>query len=208
VVVTVLAVGGLASAALAAWSARARTRAPEDGTRRRTIAELGEGRFRVRGRIVPFDTVVSEVDGARCVYILRASVDPSDGLLREVAHELCAFPFRVEDGTGSIEVDPRRVVVDAPPAHGDAGLVVEQRLRAGEEIDVVARFRPCARGCAPYRGQGPLIEPVPDDADPPRISPSAETLTPELAPPPEVAIARAAAGIVLGVSVLLGWLMG
>ena len=206
--ITVLAVGGVASAALAVWSNRAARGPIEDGARRRTIGELGEGRFRVRGRVVPFETVRSEVDGARCVFILRASVDPAQGLLREVAHELSAFPFRVEDGTGSIEIDPQRVIVDAPAAHGDAGLVVEQRLRAGEEVEVVGQFRPCARGSAPYRGGGPLLEPVPDEQDPPRISPSLERLDPSVASRPEVAIARAASVAVLGASVILGWLMG
>lgn len=207
VILTVLATGGLASYALYAWSRRARPRV-EDGTRLRTIAELGEGRFRVRGRIVPLETVPSAVDGARCVYVLRASVDPEQGLLRDVAHELRAFPFRVEDGTGAIEVDPACVLVDAPSAHGDAGLVVEQRLRAGEEVDVVARFRPCARGCAPYRGAGHLLEPVPDEADPPRVSPTAEPLAAEVVTPPGVALARGAAAVVLGASALLAWWIG
>jgi hypothetical protein len=207
--VTILALGGAASAALAAWSRRASSgRPPEDGTRLRSIAELGEGRFRIRGRIVPFETTPSEVDGARCVFVLRASVDPSEGLLRDVAHELTSFTFRVEDGTGSVEVDPQRVIVDAPATHGDAGLVVEQRLRAGEEVDVVARFRPCSRGCAPYRGAGTLFEPIPDDDDPPRVAPSRESPAAGVVMRADVAIARAAAVVVLGVSALLGWLVG
>lgn len=205
---TVLAAGGLGSAALAAWARRAVPRVAEDGTRRRAIAELGDGRFLVRGRIIPFETARSDVDGAACVYILRASVDPEQGLLRDVAHELRAFPFRVEDGTGSIEVDPRTVIVDAPTAHGDAGLVVEQRLRAGEEVEVVARFRSCARGCAPYRGAGALLEPVPDEADPPRVSPSRELLDASMVRPAAAAIAETAAMGVLGASVVLAWLMG
>ncbi len=210
VLVTVLAAGGLASAALLAWSRRAAPTRIEDGTRRRAIAEIGEigeGRFRIRGRIVPFETVASAVDGAQCVFVIRASVDPQQGMLRDVEHELSAFPFRVDDGTGSIEVDPRRVIVDAPAAHGDAGLVVEQRLRAGEEVEVVARFRPCARGCAPYRGAGMLLEPVPDDADPPRVSPSEERLD-GLVTRAEVAIARGAAVGVMAGSWVLAWLMG
>jgi hypothetical protein len=207
--VGVLAAGGLASYALVVWSRRAQPVRVEDGARRRAISQVGDGgRFRVRGRIVPFETVVSAVDGARCVYVMRASVDPEQGLLRDVAHELSAFPFRVDDGTGSIEVDPARVIVDAPPAHGDAGLVVEQRLRAGEEVEVVARFRSCARGCAPYRGAGALLEPVPDDADPPRVSPSAEPLDATMVTRTDVVIARGAAVGVLGLSVVLAWLMG
>src|SRR5262249_1323289 len=156
---------------------RAPSLSPTDGTRRRAIGALeGDGRFKVRGRVVPFETVASAIDGAPCVYVLRASVDPSSGLLREVEHELRAFTFRVEDGTGPVEVDPRAVVVDAPPVQGEAGLVVEQRLRAGEEVEVIARFRPCARGCAPYRGAGMLLEPAPDEGDPPRVTPSTEPL--------------------------------
>jgi hypothetical protein len=211
VLVTVLAAGGIASAALAVWSRRAAPVVVGDGARRRAIAELGgpsAGAFRVRGRIVPFETIPSAVDGAECVFVLRASVDPEQGVLRDVEHEIKAFRFRVEDGTGSIEVDPAHVVVDAPPAHGDAGLVVEQRLRAGEEVDVVGRFRPCARGCAPYRGAGALLEPVPDEADPPRVTPSTEALAPEIVSRPEVVLARGAAAVVLGASWLVAWLMG
>jgi hypothetical protein len=206
--ITILVVGGAASAALAAWSRRAAAPAPEDGTRLRAISQLGEGRFRIRGRVVPFETTESEVDGARCVFVLRASVDPSEGLLRDVAHELRAFSFRVEDGTGAVEVDPHHVIVDAPAAHGEAGLVVEQRLRAGEEVEVVASFRPCSRGCAPYRGAGTLFEPVPDETDPPRVSPSRESPGAGVVTRADVAIARAAALAVLGVSALLGWLVG
>jgi hypothetical protein len=162
----------------------------------------------VRGRIVPFETVPSAIDDARCVYVLRASVDPEQGVLRDVAHELRAFPFRVEDGTGAIEVDPACAVVDAPASLGDAGLVVEQRLRAGEEVDVVARFRPCARGSAPYRGAGILFEPMPDESDPPRVTPTAEPLVAGVVTPPSAALARGAAVAVLGASALLAWLMG
>lgn len=209
--VTVLAAGCLVSAALAVWSRRAAPVALGDGTRHRAIAELGDpslGAFRVRGRVVPFETVASAVDGAECVFVLRASVDPQQGVLRDVEHEVRAFRFRVEDGTGSVEVDPAHVIVDAPSAHGDAGLVVEQRLRAGEEVDVIARFRPCSRGCAPYRGEGALLEPVPDESNPPRVSPSAEVLPVDIVTRPEVALARGAALGVLGASWLVAWLMG
>jgi hypothetical protein len=208
VLLTVLAAGSLASAALAVWSRRPAAPPTTDGTRRRTISALTDGRFKVRGRIVPFETVPSAIDGVPCVYVLRASVDPSAGVLRDVEHELRAFTFRVEDETGTIEIDPRTVVVDAPPVQGEAGLVVEQRLRAGEEVEVIARFRPCARGCAPYRGAGMLLEPVPDEADPPRVTPSTEPLDARLVTRPDVALARGAAWGVLGVSVVLAWLMG
>lgn len=211
VLVTVLALGGATSAALAVWAARAKPVELAEGARRRAIAELSElqpGCFAVRGRVVPFETVASEVDGAPCVFVLRASVDPEQGVLRDVAHEVRAFRFRIEDGTGAIEIDPAHVIVDAPPAHGEAGLVVEQRLRAGEEVEVVARFRPCARGCAPYRGAGMLHEPVPDEASPPRVSPSKERLTPDVATPTEVVLARGAAAVVLGASWVAAWLLG
>ncbi len=208
VVVTVLAAGGLASYALVAWATRAERRPAEDGTRLRPIAQLEQGRFRIRGRVVPLETVTSQVDDARCVYVLRASVDPGQGVLRDVAHTLEAFPFRVEDETGAVEVDPRTVIVDAPPAHGEAGLVVEQRIRAGEEVEVVACFRICARGAMPYRGAGTLFEPVPDGADPPRVSPRREALDPHVAPRAEATLARSAAALVLGASALLSWLLG
>lgn len=205
---TVLTAGGVVSSALVLWSARARRPPLEDGARLRTIAALGEGCFRVRGRVVALETTTSAIDGARCVYVLRGSVDPDEGVLREVTHELIAHAFRVYDGTGSIEVDPRAAHVDAPAVHGDAGLVVEHRLRAGEEVEVVASFRPCARGCAPYRGAGPLLEPVPNADDPPRVAPLLEPLGANVVTRADVVLARGAAIGVAGASLLLSWLMG
>lgn len=211
VLLGLLAAGGLASSALLAWSSRHAAVPLEDGARLRTIAEVeqaGDGLFRIRGRIVARETTPSEVDGARCVYVLRASVDPGQGVLRDVAHELRSYPFHVEDGTGTLEIDPAKVVVDAPAAHGEAGLVVEQRLVAGEEVEVVARFRAAARGSSPYRGTGAIVEPIPDEAAPPRVSPRRELLDPSIAPGPTVALARGAAAALMGASVLLSWLLG
>lgn len=205
---TIVALGAGASAVLAAWGRRRAEPPLEDGARTRTIAELGDGRFRVRGRIVPLETTTSEVDGATCVYVLRASVDPEQGVLRDVAYALEARPFRVEDGTGAIEIDPQHVIIDGRVAQGEAALVVEQRLCAGEEVEIVARFRPCARGAIPYRGEGRLFEPIPDESDPPRVAPSAEKTVAGLVPRGDVMFARAAAAVVLGASALLGWLVG
>jgi hypothetical protein len=204
----VVATGAIASAGLLWWSRRGRLPAPEDGVRRRTIAEVGDGRFRVRGRIVPRETAPSSVDGAACVYVLRGSVDPEQGIVRDVAYELVSFPFRIEDESGAIEIDPHTVIIDAPPLHGEAGLVVEQRLRAGEEVDVVGRFRTCARGCVPYRSDGPVLEPVPDPSDPPRVTPSREPVPMGMLESADATIARAAALGVFGASVVLAWLMG
>jgi len=207
VLITVLTVGGVVSSGLVLWSARARKPPAMDGARRRTIAELGEGCFRVRGGVVLLDSTPSVIDGAACAYVLRASVDPDEGVLREVMHELFAHPFRIEDGTGAIEVDPRLAIIDAPAVQGDAGLVVEQRLRAGEEVELVASFRPCARGCAPYRGAGPLLEPVPSESDPPRVAAVVEPLAAGV-PGVDVVLARLAAASVMGASAVLAWLMG
>jgi hypothetical protein len=208
VIELVLAAGALASSGLLAWSSRGRRAEAADGVRRRAIGEVGDGRFLVRGRIVPIETAASAIDGARCVYVLRGSVDPEHGIVRDVAYELEAFPFRVEDETGVIEIDPRVVVIDAPPHHGEAGLVVEHRLRADEEVEVIACFRASPRGSMPYRATAPLLEPVPDASDPPRVTPTRETIASTIVPSVDRALARAAAAAVLGASVVLAWLIG
>lgn len=196
------------SAGLAAWSRRPARPVPTDHARRRTIRDLGEGRFLVRGRIVPYETSPSAIDGARCVFVLRASVSPDQRLLRDVEHELIAHRFRVEDETGALEIDPQEVVVDAPWIQGEAGLAVEQRLVAGDEVEVIARFRPSATGRTPYRREDGLFEPTPDPSDPPRVIPCREVLDPSLAPRVDVMLARSAAVAVLGASALLSWLLG
>lgn len=206
--VTLVVAGGVVSAGLTAWSRRAPRPTPTDHARRRTIRELEEGRFLVRGRVVPYETSPSAIDGARCVFVLRASVSPEKLLLRDVEHELVVHRFRVEDGTGALEIDPRQVVVDAPWIQGEAGLAVEQRLVAGDEVEVIARFRPSASGRTPYRREDGLYEPTPDPSDPPRVIPYREAIDPRLVPRADAILARGAAAFVLGASALLSWLLG
>lgn len=163
------------------WSVR---RAPRVSIReaaaRSSIAELGPGRFRITGRVVPIRTTASEVDGAPCVYVERARYEHVGGgflpLMREVAHGHSAHSFYLDDGSGRILVDPAASLLDCATATGDGGLVAERRLRAGEEIEIVACFR-ASDGCSfaeldegPYRAAASPLEPGPDDVGPPRIS--------------------------------------
>jgi hypothetical protein len=177
----VVTAGTVAGLAMIVWSVR-RAQAPawRDGAMRTSIAELAVGRFRVVGRVVPIWATASEIDGEPCVYVERAHYAPVGGgivpLLREVEHAWAAHPFYLDDGSGRLRVDPADALIECATATGDGGLVAERRLRAGEEIELVARFRPADAASAPeldegpYRGAAGGWEAAPDDAGPPRIS--------------------------------------
>jgi hypothetical protein len=142
------------------------------------IGELEPGRFRITGRVVPLETTPSLVDGAPCVYVERAEYrtlgTTAVPLLREVAHGATCHPFYLEDESGRLLVDPATTVIDCATARADGGLTVERRLRAGEEVSLVASFRRAEgdreEGEGPYRNAGRRWEPVADDAGPPRLS--------------------------------------
>lgn len=169
---------GIVGAALA-LGARARQRrlAPlPDAAEGRSIAGLASGRYRVAGRVEPTTTSPSAVDGLPCVYIERAeyrqvgsSVVP---LLREVERCLIAHPFWLDDGTGRLLVDPSCAAIEAATLGGDDGLTAERRLRAGEEIEMVATFRPAEveGDGGPYRAPALAWEATEDELGPPRIT--------------------------------------
>lgn len=163
------------------WSVRRVPRiALREAAARSSIAELAPGRFRVTGRVVPIRTTASEVDGAPCVYVERARYAPLGGgllpLLREVAHAHAAHAFYLDDGSGRILIDPTTSLIDCATATGDGGLVAERRLRAGEEIEIVASFRARdgaphdATDAGPYRDAATGFEAGPDEVGPPRVS--------------------------------------
>jgi len=163
---------------LIGW-ARRRTRAlrplPE-AVPRRNIGELEEGRFRVDGRIVAVETVPSPSDGAQCVFVEHAEYRTLGSelvpLLRQVGHQVLAHPFYLDDGTGRLWVDPRELDIEAVTLTEDSGLSAERRLRADEEVELVARFRPRSVESAggPYRSRALAWEPVADGLGRPRLT--------------------------------------
>lgn len=169
---------GVAGAALA-WAARNRQRrlAPiAEAVEGRSIAGLGSGRYRVAGRVEPTATSPSAVDGMACVYIERAEYRQVGSslvpLLREVERCFVSHPFWLDDGTGRLLVDPSRAAVEAATLAGDDGLTAERRLRAGEEIEMVATFRPAEveGDGGPYRAPALVWEATDDELGPPRIT--------------------------------------
>lgn len=159
---------------VAALRARKRARRPED-TPLCVVASLTEGRFRVVGRIAPIRTIPSAVDGTPCVYRdvaeYRAMPGARGALRSEIAHEVSAHPFFVDDGTGHLLVDPRYAEIEAVSVSEDDGLTTERRLRAGEEIEVVGTMcrLEVEREGGPYRGATACWGVDASDA-PPKIS--------------------------------------
>ncbi len=173
VAVTLLGAVGLLGAA----RLRARFLRPiQEALATRTIGELSAGRFRVTGRIVPIRTVPSRIDESPCVFVehaeyrtLGSTIVP---LLREVEHTTVAHPFYLEDESGRLLVDPGRAAIEAVTVLEDEGLSAERRLRAGEEIELVATFAPrdAEADGGPYRASAVTWTPVDDVCGPPRLS--------------------------------------
>jgi hypothetical protein len=176
-----LVLGGLfAGVAMVAWSTRRALSLPiREGAAQSKIADLCPGRFRLTGRVVPIATTASEIDGAPCVYVDRSRyVHVGAGLLpllREVEGEQVTHRFYLDDGSGRLLVDPATSLVDCAIATGECGTVAERRLRAGEEIELIALFQASERGSddldeGPYRSRAASMEAKPDGVGPPRIS--------------------------------------
>lgn len=206
--------GGLG---LVFWSVR-RARAPSvrEAATRTSIAALTPGRFHVRGRVVPIHTTRSEVDGAACVYLERARYQHiGAGLvpfLREVDHGYAAHRFFLDDGSGRVLVDPAETLIDCAIASADGGLVAERRLRAGEEIELIACFRAADHAGAdlmdgPYRAPAGSWEPGPDDVGPPRVSYRTEEGMEGATLDDMSSFLRGAGVLTMSVSVLFGGVM-
>jgi hypothetical protein len=133
-----------------------------------TIAGLVQGRFRISGRIVPIQTSASSIDASPCVFLERAVYRTVGSelvpLLRQVDHVVEAHPFYLDDGTGRVKVDPSRAVVDTVTLLEDEGLLAERRLRAGEEVELIACFAPSEAESdgGPYRVKALAWEAVHD----------------------------------------------
>jgi hypothetical protein len=203
---------------LVCWSLR-RAHAPSlrEAAAHTSIAELAPGRFHVRGRVVPIHTTRSEIDGAACVYVERARYAHVGAglvpLLREIDHGYAAHRFFLDDGTARILVDPGETLIDCATASGDGGLVAERRLRAGEEIELVACFRPADRALAPDLEEGPYRAPAssweagPDEVGPPRISYRTEEGMERAALDDLSSFLRGAGGLMIATSLLFGGVM-
>lgn len=183
VVALVIAIGLLVLA-----GARRRSLSPVlEAVASRTVAELGKGRFKVTGRVVPIQTSPSRLDGSPCVFLEHAEYRTVGSaivpLLREIEHVIAAHPFWVDDGTGRVLVDPRHASIDAVTVHEDDGLTAERRLRAGEEVELVASFAPgeAEADGGPYRAAHLAWMPVTDVCGPPRITYRTEK---DMLPPP------------------------
>lgn len=177
----------------AAWQRGRRATWIKDGARGSHISELTPGRFRVTGRVVPIATSPSGVDGAPCVYLERAEYRLVGSrlvpLLREIDHVGIAHPFLLDDGTGRVRIDPTWAVIDTATLETDGGLVAERRLRAGEEVEVVATFADaeleaaCDHRSGPYRERPVSVIAIADEP----VQISYRTDARMIAPPDEVA---------------------
>lgn len=176
-----IAVGlALAGGAMFVWFARRRfrhIRPLQEGAPGRKIAELSSGRFRIVGRVVALDTTASGIDGTPCVYVERAEYRSIGSnlvpVMREVAHAMAAHPFMIDDGTGRVLIDPNGAVLDTVTLHADEGLTAERRLRADEEVELVACFRPREVGGTlegPYRTLALAWEATETGFGPPRVT--------------------------------------
>jgi len=181
---------GVALLVASRWRVRRSHRVPE-AVRASAIGDLEAGRFRVVGRVVPIETTRSAVDGADCVYSERAEYRAIGTglvpLLREVEHAAVTHPFYLEDGTGRVLVDPGATLIECATATADGGLTAERRLRAGEEVSLVATFAPVEAelesGDGPYRVGARRWTPIADGAGPPRLSHRTEASM--VRPPPD-----------------------
>lgn len=218
-----LVVAGLLTGVAMLLASLRRAAAPplREAAMRSRIAELEPGRFRVTGRVVPIRTSPSEVDGTPCVYLERARYEPIGAgwlpLLRKTAHACAAHRFYLDDGTGRILVDPAASSIECATVLADGGLLAERRLRAGEEIEIVAQFRPAEgvppvesergeRDVGPYRAAASRFEPAPDEVGPPRITYRTERGM-ELSEPDErTTFLRGAGALLIATSLLFGGL--
>lgn len=178
-----------------------------------TIAELEPGRYRLVGRVMALASTPSLVDGTDCVYAERAEYRTVGlvPLLREVEHRAVCHPFFLDDGTGRLLVDPSRTLIDCATASADGGLTQERRLRAGEEVSLVATFEPCdaeiEEGDGPYRASARQWAPVADAAGPPKLS--HRTHQGMVAAPPDdvTAFLGGAGAMMLAMGALLAFVM-
>jgi hypothetical protein len=163
--------------------------------------------------VVPIRISQSAVDGTACVYLERAEYRPIGRglvpLMREITHAAIAHRFYLDDGTGRILVDPSETLIDCATLTADGGLLAERRLRAGEEIELIAEFhaddRPPSDGDeGPYRAIATGLVPGPDSVGPPRISYRTEQGMDRVVLDDFSSFIRGAGALMIAISVLFG----
>ncbi len=199
----------LSASAVLWWLAalRARKLRPvREGAPTRAISDLEDGRFRIVGKVIPTETTQSTLDGLDCVFVEHAEyVSVHATVRRETEHTIVSHPFFVDDGSGRAFVDPAGAVIDAVTLWEDGGLTGERRVRAGEEIEVVATFGQIdvEEDGGPYRGSARVWAAVDDSYSPPKISYRTQ---PDMVMPSDdlTAFLRGAGVIMAAVSGLIG----
>lgn len=104
---------------VASWvmSAKQRLLRALRAAERATVATARDGTLaRFDGRVVPGPTVLAPLSGRPCVFF-QASVEEwvsngKNGSWRLRAREVHGVPFAMDDGTGTVLIDPTRAVVD------------------------------------------------------------------------------------------------
>ena len=183
-----------------------RLRPIREGAPTRAVAELEPGRFRIVGKVVPTATTQSTLDGLECVFLEHAEyVSVHATVRRETEHSIESYPFFIDDGSGRAFVDPAAAIVDAVTLWEDGGLTAERRVRAGEEIEVVATFThvDVEEDGGPYRGSARVWAATDDAYGPPKISYRTQ---PDMVMPSDdlTAFLRGAGVIMAAVSGLIG----
>ena len=170
------------------------------------MGELEPGRFRIVGKVIPTATSESPLDGVDCVFLEHAEyVSVHATVRRETEHTIASHPFFVDDGSGRALIDPASAFIDAVTIWEDGGLTGERRVRAGEEIEIVATFEQIdvEEDGGPYRGSARVWAATDDAYGPPRISYRTQ---PDMVMPSDdlIAFLRGAGVIMAAVSGLIG----
>jgi hypothetical protein len=208
-----VALTGCVGLALIGWARRrAKLHFPiREAVSSRPIADLEAGRFRLSGQVVPIQTSESAIDGSPCVYLEQAEYRRVGSglvpLLREVEHRIHAHLFYLEDGSGRLLIDPRDAAIEAVTLFEEHGLIAERRLRAGEQVELVATFqrRQVEADGGPYRASALAWEPVEDACGPAQITYRTE---PDMVVPADdvTSLLRGVGAMLMMISAVFGFL--
>jgi hypothetical protein len=109
------------------------------------IAEARAGRVKLAGTARAEATRTSQTSQLECIAIHRMNVSESAGTITE-RHERYAAPFELDDGTGTIAIDPAGAVLDLEVLQpfGNGSWMLEEVLRNGDSVVVVGDLAPDA----------------------------------------------------------------